>query len=122
MYPGGKAGQPITKLPDVGKGTGSLGELVNTYIQKNTICPTNKGKYYYGQVRSIRYWIYCPAAKAMGKTPAHRTTTGKTGGPILDSIYGIDDNSQYAFKEFFLLIKVNKNEIDFRGHFIKNWV
>ncbi len=55
MYPGGKAGQPITELPDVGKSTGSLGELANTYIQKNTICPTNKGEYYYGQVRSIRY-------------------------------------------------------------------
>jgi hypothetical protein len=85
MYPRGKAGQPITELPDVGKGTGSLGKLVNTYIQKNTICPTNKGEYYYGQVRSIRYWIYCPVAKAIGKTPAHLTTTGT----ILDSIYSI---------------------------------
>jgi len=94
LYPGGVGGLNKTAIPSVAGGV-----LQNDYIQKRTVCPTQKGEYFFTQSQSIRYWIYCPASIKGGSTPQHTKTGGKKGGPILDSQTGISDaNDGNAFQ------------------------
>ena len=97
VYPGGTGGMSNSEIKS--GASGGLGTLQDNYIQKKTVCPTAKRNYYYGQVQSIRYWIYCPAAKKLNNNvPAHTKANGKKGGPILDSQSGISDaNDGNAF-------------------------
>jgi prepilin-type N-terminal cleavage/methylation domain-containing protein len=93
LYPGGTGGLGKTLISLVANGS-----LQNDYVQKRTVCPTQKGEYFFTQAASIRYWIYCPASIKGGSTPKHTKAGGKQGGPILDSQTGISDaNDGNAF-------------------------
>jgi prepilin-type N-terminal cleavage/methylation domain-containing protein len=91
LYPGGTGG--ITSATEIRSGQSSgIGALQDDYIQKPTKCPTAKANYYFSQTQSVRYWIYCPAAKQANQSvPKHAKTGGAKGGPILDSQTGIND-------------------------------
>ena len=98
LYPGGTDGQNRTQLPALsGAGGAGLQALVNDYIQKDTLCPTAKARYHFGQTASLRYWIYCPGARIVGGTVPRHNKNNRLGGPILDSQTGIDDSSREAF-------------------------
>jgi len=95
LYPGGTGGLGKTAISAV-----AAGSLQNDYVQKRTVCPTQKGEYFFTQSASIRYWIYCPASIKGGSTPQHVKAGGKKGGPILDSQTGIiDANDGDAFEK-----------------------
>lgn len=97
LYPGGTGGTTAT-LPEPGSTTDAINTLATNYIGKKTKCPVQKGNYVFQQSQSVMYWIYCPAAKAIGNTPAHTSAGGKKGGPYLDSQQGIIDNNTRAFQ------------------------
>jgi len=101
LYPGGTGGiASITKI-ESGSSNTSIKTLQDDYIQKTTKCPTAKEHYFFSQTQSVRYWIYCAAAKKANQTsvPKHVKAGGKKGGPILDSQTGISDaNDDVAFE------------------------
>jgi len=80
-----------------GAGGAGLQALVNDYIQKDTLCPTAKARYHFGQTASLRYWIYCPGASILNPNVPRHNKNNRLGGPILDSQTGIDDSSTNAF-------------------------
>ncbi len=93
LYPGGTGGLSSALEIKTGQPSG-IGALQDDYIQKVTKCPTTKTNYYFHQSQSVRYWIYCAAAKKLNISGvAKHVKNNKKGGPILDSQTGINDSN-----------------------------